>query len=54
VTTYVFLLHVSMVDTYMIIMMSFVATVVVHISMVNVVCTFIPSYTLSIRPTLLP
>ena len=47
-TTHIFLLHVSMVDIYMIILMSFVAIVVVHISMINVVCTFVHSYALSL------
>jgi len=38
---HVFLLHVSMVDMYVIIVMSFIATVMVHISIVNVVRTFV-------------
>jgi len=46
VTALVFLLHVSKVDTYMIITMNFIATVMVHIAIVNVVRTFVPSYTL--------
>ena len=54
VTTHVFLLLVSRVDTYMTIIMSFIAIVVFHISIVNVVCTFVPSYTLSLLPTVLP
>ena len=54
VTTHVFLLYVSMIDTYVISIMSFTVTVVVHISIVNVVHTFVPCYKLSLLPILLP
>jgi len=53
-TKHVFLLYVNMVETYMIIIMSFVTIVVVHIYMVSVVCTFISSYLLSLLPTIFP
>jgi len=44
VTTHIFLLHVCMVDTYMIIIMSFTSTVAVHIFIIDVVRTFVHSY----------
>ena len=45
-TTHALLMHVSMVDTYIIIIMGFIATVVVHISIINVVRTLVNSYML--------
>jgi len=54
VTTYVFLLHVNTVNIYMIIIMSFIITIVVHISIVNVVRTFVHSHPLSLLPIVLP
>ena len=49
-----FSIDVSMVGTYKIIIMSFIATNVVYISIVKVICAFISSYTLSLLPTVLP
>jgi len=43
----------SIVDTCMIIIMSFISTVVVHISVTSVVRTFVHSYMLLILPTVL-
>ena len=54
VITHAFLLRVSMVDTSMIIIMSFIAIVVVLIFIVNRVRSFVPSYTLLLLPTGLP
>ena len=52
--THVFILHVSMIDSYMIIIISLIATVVVHISIVKVVRTFAHSHLLSLLPIILP
>ena len=41
-----FLLHVGMVETFIIVIMSFIGAVVVYIFIVNMVCTFVPSYML--------
>ena len=50
-TTHVFLLHVTMIDTYMIIIiMCFTATIMVHDLMASVVCTFVHSYRLLLLP----
>jgi len=53
-TTHAFLLYVSMLDTSMIIIMSFIATVVVHVSIANVIHTFAHIYTLLLLPIVIP
>ena len=51
---HIFLLHVNMVHNYMIIILSCIATIVVHISIASVALTFVSSYTLSLLPVVLP